>query len=297
MMIPALLLAAAQAASAQSKLPPDTLATVDGIAITRQDVVNRLWAKGADQALNQIIDELAFNKALSAWRVGPGKKETKSVQAEVAARLKRIKGQFKDEAAYAQALQRNGVQAAAVEVQLREQIETERLIVSAKKLSVSDAEVKQFYEANKDKLGGPEAVRLRHLVVADERQAKDLLLAARVGADFAKLAQQVSLDASTKEKGGDLGFVAASMLNPEVAKAVFALKPGELSEPLRMADGYHLFKAEERRQPQQPRLEDVRKDLAQALLEQKISQAWPGYLAEVRTGVKVEPVAAQPVKR
>src|SRR5581483_1740170 len=84
---------------AQPQQAPEVLATVDGVPIRREDVANRVWQQHASEALNQIVDELAFNKALSAWRMKQSKKDQQSVLAEVDVRLKRIKGQFKDEAA------------------------------------------------------------------------------------------------------------------------------------------------------------------------------------------------------
>lgn len=264
----------------------DVLVTVDGRQITRKEVAERVWARHADEALNQIVDEAVLDKAVTAWRQKLTKKEQEAVSSEIQARLKSIKGRFKDEAAFAADLEKNGVKLAGLERQIRDQVERERLIVSANKLSVAPDEIKQFYDANKDKLGPP-AVRLRHFVVAEERQARDHLTALRVGADFSKLAEQISLDAATKKKGGDLGFITAAMLPQEYQQQVMALKPGEVSDVLRFPDGFHVFKAEERREPKTPSFPEIEKDLAQAILARKIEAALPAYMAQLRGQSKI----------
>jgi len=55
-------------------------------------------------------------------------------------------------------------------------------------------------------------------VVASEKEANDFLAAIKAGADFSKLAAQVSLDPNTKDKGGDLGLHYPRMLQPDIEK-------------------------------------------------------------------------------
>ena len=90
---------------------------------------------------------------------------------------------------------------------------------------------------------GPQAeqVHALALVVADEATAQDLLAQIRGGADFSALALKYSLDSSSRATGGDLGWFPRGVLAvPEVEAAAFALKPGETSEVIHSAVGYHL---------------------------------------------------------
>jgi peptidyl-prolyl cis-trans isomerase C len=90
---------------------------------------------------------------------------------------------------------------------------------------------------------GPQAeqVHALALVVADEATAQDLLAQIRGGADFSSLALKYSLDLSSRATGGDLGWFPRGVLAvPEVEAAAFALKPGETSEVIHSAVGYHL---------------------------------------------------------
>ena len=92
---------------------------------------------------------------------------------------------------------------------------------------------------------GPQAeqVHALALVVADETTAQNLLAQLRAGADFASLALENSLDMGSRAAGGDLGWFPRGVLAaPEVEAAVFALSPGETSDVIASAAGYHIVK-------------------------------------------------------
>jgi parvulin-like peptidyl-prolyl isomerase len=92
-----------------------------------------------------------------------------------------------------------------------------------------------------------EQVHARHILVADAALAEDLQSQLAGGADFATLAQTYSLDLSTRIAGGDLGwFAPGTLTTPEVEAAAFALQPGEISDIVQSALGYHLIEVLER---------------------------------------------------
>jgi peptidyl-prolyl cis-trans isomerase C len=92
-----------------------------------------------------------------------------------------------------------------------------------------------------------EQVHAQALLVADEATAQDLLAQLKRGADFATLAVTYSLDLSSRVAGGDLGWFPRGLLTvPEVEEAAFALQPGETSEVIRSAMGYHIVQVLER---------------------------------------------------
>lgn len=90
-------------------------------------------------------------------------------------------------------------------------------------------------------------VHAAHLLVASRAEAEALQAELSAGADFADLARQVSLDASTRPAGGDLGWSPQGyLLVPEVDQAAWALGPGETSEVIESALGYHIVRVLER---------------------------------------------------
>ena len=150
------------------------------------------------------------------------------------------------------------------------------------------AELKTAFDANKDRLASPDAVRIRHIVVANEKEAADFLISIKAGADFAKLASQVSLDNGTKDRGGDAGFLPHGMLLPELEKAISGLKPGQVAGPVKTPLGYHLLKVEEVRSAAPAVFENVKGELRASLLADKVSKAWPDFLRELRAKAKIE---------
>ena len=125
--------------------------------------------------------------------------------------------------------------------------------------SISDAEIQAYYDAHKTDY---ETLTARHILIRvkgapmpappgkpelsdDEAKAKAEAIRKRIvgGEDFAKVAKEES-DDSSGEKGGDLGEFKKGMMVPPFETAAFALKPGEISEPVLTPFGYHIIQVQ-----------------------------------------------------
>ena len=84
-------------------------------------------------------------------------------------------------------------------------------------------------------------IRASHILVKTEEEAKKLLEELKNGADFAKLASEHSMCPSGRD-GGDLRFFGRGMMVKPFEDAAFALKKGEVSEPVETQFGWHLIK-------------------------------------------------------
>jgi parvulin-like peptidyl-prolyl isomerase len=91
-----------------------------------------------------------------------------------------------------------------------------------------------------------EQVHARHILVPSEDAAKDVLTQLQGGADFAQLASSVSTDPGSKTRGGDLGWFPRGMMDKPFEDAAFALQPGQLSDVVKGANGYHVIQVLER---------------------------------------------------
>lgn len=262
-------LACVPAAVAQSA--SDVLARVNGVPIIRSQAMDLAWRQCGTVALNQLADDIIVKQAAEAAGIVPDAEE-------VRARVERVQAAA------------GGLPSPDLRARVEEDIRRERLLMKFKGLSVSESRGKAFFEKSKGSLR-PAAVRLRRILAADEKEARAHLAALHAGAYFARLARTVSRDAVTKESGGDLGFVSPGTLPPDIEKAVFALKVGEVSVPLASGDGVHLYKVEERREAAWP---EVKADLMRALLEQEAAAAWPAYIRELREKARYETVKTGP---
>jgi parvulin-like peptidyl-prolyl isomerase len=107
-----------------------------------------------------------------------------------------------------------------------------------------------------------EHVHARHILVATQQEAEAILAQLQAGADFATLAQTYSLDVTTRDRGGDLGFFPRGvLLSPELEEAVFTLAPGQVSGVVHsQLLGYHIVQVLEReeRPISEPNLEAIK---------------------------------------
>lgn len=146
-------------------------------------------------------------------------------------------------------------------------------------------------------LGGPVVqTRARHILIrvnelVSEAEAQRRLneIRQRIEAgttDFADMARQYSADGSAG-RGGDLGWVYAGDTVPEFERALNALKPGQISQPVRTPFGYHLIQVQERR-TDEASPERTRQLARQAVRERKIEEAHQDWLRQLRDRTYVE---------
>ena len=161
--------------------------------------------------------------------------------------------------------------------------------------------LQQRYQEKLKSMPPEEEVHARHILVATEAEAKDLLAELKKGTAIEKLAKDKSTDKASGAEGGDLGWFKRTDMVKEFSDAAFALKKGELSEtPVKTQFGYHVIKLEDRRQAPPPTFEElsdqIREERARETVTQIIDQLRAGAKIEKFNidGSKAEPQAAKP---
>lgn len=137
--------------------------------------------------------------------------------------------------------------------------------------TVTEEEMKKAYDTESAKVAQTERVRARHILVASEQEAKQIRARLQKGEKFEDLAKQYSLDGS-KEYGGDLGYFTAPEMVPEFSKAAFALKPGEVSQPVKTDFGWHIIKMEDRKMGGAQPYDQVKTAIRNILLRKKTQE-------------------------
>ena len=116
---------------------------------------------------------------------------------------------------------------------------------------------------------GPEEINLRLILVGSEPEAKAIIKQLQGGVDFAALAKQRSED-TTASVGGELGWVARTDLNVDLAGAAFAAIPGQLvPTPVKSNGKWFVLKVEGRRAQPTPPFAAVRAELEKAAVQER----------------------------
>lgn len=123
-----------------------------------------------------------------------------------------------------------------------------------------------------------EQVWARHILVESEEEAQDVIDQLEDGADFAELAEEVSIDTGSAAQGGDLGWFGRDQMVAPFEEAAFSLEIGEISEPVESDFGWHVIQVLGR---------EVRQ-LPPQMLQQRREQAFQAWLGEQRQAADVE---------
>ena len=177
----------------------------------------------------------------------------------------------------------------AAEVRTERENLMERILYAdyvLKGVSVSDAEVRAWYDGHPEQFRTPERRKMAHLVTATREEGEALRARIERGEGFEDLVRQYSTDPATSKKGGDLGWITKEQVPPEFA-AVLGLASGEISAPLQSQYGWHLMRVEAIDPPRPMPFEEASGDLRKRLLEKKKSEERAKWVKALREATPV----------
>jgi peptidyl-prolyl cis-trans isomerase C len=248
----------AHAQVVQQDLPQDTVVTVNGMAITYDDI------SMAENELMGLVGQL------------PERQRFETLVSFMVERL----------------LAANAARAAGLE----NSAEVEKRVSFLKQKALQDVYVGQLLMERVDEasltayyqeniVDGPkqEEVRARHILVDSREEAEAVIAAVKNGGDFIELAKKRSKGPSGAG-GGDLGYFDRDAMVAPFSEAAFKLKKGKISAPVNTQFGWHVIKLEDRRTKPTPALDDVRDQIYQIL----IGEARRGIYEEMRQGADVQ---------
>jgi len=180
---------------------------------------------------------------------------------------------------------------------LSEQILLGKIVSTAVRSNVfvTDKEVADYYNANKEKYTKAESIRIRQILFNLPKEnaqktrlevtAQEILKRLMAGEDFAKLAEEFSDDPS-KKFGGDLGYINRGSILKEIEDVAFRLKEGELSSPFWSPKGLHIIKLEHRLDPSNP--EKIKSEIKEILYEKAFRIRYEEWVKGLRTRAYIE---------
>jgi len=260
----------AAAFMASSLVASDILATVNGKNITKQDAEAFVSATAPnahfsqlDPAQQKMITERLIEKVLF---MELAKKEGIENDPEFKAALEKIKNEL------------------AVNLWMKKQLES---------IVISDSEAKEFYEKNKDKFVQKEMVQARHILVKDEKTAKEIIKELKplkgeaLKKKFIELAKAKSIGPSAP-KGGELGKFPKGSMVPEFSNAVWKLEKDQITvEPVKTQFGYHIILLEDKIEAATVPYEKVKDQIIASLKQQQFAQKVAAIAKELKSKAKI----------
>jgi foldase protein PrsA len=238
------------AACSQNNASSDVVVESKAGNITKDELYEAMKDKFGEQALQQLV----YEKVLT--------KEYKVTDEELNKKLDQIKADLG--ANFEMALSQYGYKD---EAELKETIRIGLLQEKAavKDIKVTEDELKDYYEKFK-----PE-VKARHILVEDEKTAKEVKAKLDAGSKFEDLAKEYSKDPGSAANGGDLGWFGPGKMVPPFEEATYALEINEISGPVKSEHGYHIIQLTEKKE--KGSFEEMKGDLEHELKVSKLDGA------------------------
>jgi peptidyl-prolyl cis-trans isomerase SurA len=330
--VPAILLFGGAGCNKPTPHAPDVWAVVNGKEIKRDEVEKyyrtRVNPEGQEPSQEEalslklnVLDELINNEILLERAK---KLNLEASDGEVEDKFTELKSPYTEDE-FQRQLKDRGVSVTDLKGDLRRQLSIQKLMNRevVAKISITDQDVNDFYNTNKAQFNVAEPqYRIAQILVTPrkepqlrnrknddatneaeaQRKIKMLMDKLNSGADFAQLAMDYSEDMNTAGTGGDLGYVPESGLNPPqvdplLKKTVMGLKPGQVSQPIQLKEGYRILKLITRESPGLRGLADpqVQQTIRDTLRNRKEQLLRAAYLAIARDEVRVTNYLAEQV--
>ena len=255
-----------------------TLATVDGVKISDEDVNNALLQatqgrvaqlpqKKQEELKRQFLEELIAKQVIYEDAKKQGIVDTKEYKEQ----LKKIIESIKKDLAI--------------------KIWQKRLFESIK---ISDEELRKYYNEHRREFMQKEALHARHILLKSEKEAQEIIKKLKglkgkaLKEEFIKLAGAKSIGPSAAN-GGDLGYFSKGQMVPEFEKAAFSTKVGQITkEPVKTQFGYHLIYVEDKKSASTKPFSEVKSYIEQRLKMEKFRQTMQEKLRKLKGKAKIE---------
>ncbi|HEU18553.1 MAG TPA: peptidylprolyl isomerase [Deltaproteobacteria bacterium] len=290
----------------------DVVAVVNGTSLDRADfdremnrVMMQILQRGqstegldASQLEKEVIESM-INRELLIQESRT--KNIRVTEKETNEYYEKFKDRYSSEDEFKQVLTEMNLSEADVKTKIKNEIVFERFIDTqfVRKVTISDKELKDFYENHPEMFKQPEQVRVRHILLKVDAGAtdKEKALAKKKlieieqrlkrGEDFPTLAKEFSQCPSNAQEG-DLGYFGRGQMVKPFEDAAFSLKPGQMSSVVETPFGYHLIHVIDKKPETTLALNDVEEELHRFLKQRKIRDDIGVHVEKLKKASKIE---------
>ena len=294
------------------------VAKVDRTEITRNDFNARLAqefrAYGGEpgiavyvpikaSVLDRMIEEVLKVRAAKAMRVKVGRRDIrKAIDEMVDSEIQALKGRFPSERRFKRFVKHKYGSMTTLRRDIERKLRSDPELMASLKLSLLFRKLEEKVRAKvkveeEDLLKQYDMVRIRQIVIKVGKKrgegearklARRLAERARKGEDFSKLAEKFSEDEKSARLGGDIGWIKRGTKPEPFERVAFALKKGEVSEPVKVGDAFYILKCEGRKRELPKDFERRKKQLLEDLRRRRQTEAWFQFLDDLRRRAKIE---------
>jgi len=300
----ATLVAACGSSDSSKTVPPGAVALVGDKPIEKADL-DRLLAqtKTNYEAQKQEFPEVGtpeyetlkstLLKGLvqqAQWEQAGAAMGVRVSEKEIDTQLAALKQQYfpGDEEKFKAELDKQGLTVEQLREQLHARLLSDKIYNAViKKVKVTDATIKAYYDNHKAQYLQPESREVRHILVKKRSLADELYAKLKNGADFAQLARKYTQDEASKADGGNFTAYKGKTVEP-FDKFVFAAKKGDLSKPIKTEFGWHLIEVLSEVKPAatQP-LAEAKDTISSTLLQRQQNQALKAWVKDAQSKYEV----------
>lgn len=272
-----------------------------------------------------LITNTVINKLIIADMIDQGleKRNIKVTNADINKEIDKITQQVGGKSQLESSLTLNNVTKDQFRTNVENDLKLQKLLEATQpKISVSEGEIKEFYDKNKKtQFTHPERVRAKHILIAvnkkdiidvvkaqnpnlssaeiDKKLAEEVQTAVTKAENileilkkdpnkFDELARKNSDDYASAQKGGDLGYFGVKDMVPEFSKVAFSIKPNTVSPIISSQFGYHILVVTDKQFAGVVPFEQAKGDIAVYLIKQKRMQATYKLLQSLKTSTKIK---------
>ena len=247
------------------------------------------FAEREKELLRDLIDRLLLQQR--------GKEMNVNVEIDVIKRLDKIRKDAGLETLedLEQAISGEGMSYEDFKANIKTQLVTQQVVANevSSRVKITQDQIKQYYEENKDKYDQPEQVQVHEILISTEgkegaelesaeKRAREVLEKVRTNGNFAKLAEEYSDGATAKSRGGNIGHFRRGQLAKQIEEVAFRLNKGETSDLIRTKYGWLIIKVELKHEGGIPQLSVVESQVREVLFMEGMQPEMRKFLATLR---------------
>ena len=284
-------------------VPQGAIATVGGVPITKAQFdhyINQAAASAgesgksafpspgtaayeryAPEAVNFLVQQQVILNAARSLKITVTDQQVQAQLAQMAAQYGGVQKLYA-------AAQKAGLNTAQLTAYVRDSMIGEMVYQKVtSKITPTEQQMQAYYKANKAQFDQPATRTVRHILVKTKAAAltvRALLAANDTAATWAKVAKKYSLDAGTKNSGGNLGPIRPGQMVKPFDSAAFSLPLHTISAPVKSQDGWHVIEVTAITPAKKSTYASAKANIKSTL----ISQAWQDWLTKAQMAAKID---------